>query len=214
MSKTSEESQQGTRNQIMEAAGNLFAAKGLEKTSTREITDAAGTNVASVNYHFGSKENLFKEVVRARARACQQDRMEVLEGCRAGGEDFAQTLRAFVRVHVGMITGTDGSGADVAIFFRELSNPGPGFDIILEEMIRPTHKVLVELFTENVPGMTEEKATLSIFSLMGQMMHVVRGGKIIPRLLERKLDEGLVDKICDHIVDYSLWGMCGKAAMK
>ena len=214
MNKTNEGNQQGTRNQIMEAAGKLFAANGLEKTSTREITDAAGTNVASVNYHFGSKENLFKEVVRDCARACQKDRMEVLAACRARGDDFAQTLRAFVRVHVGMITGTHGSGADVAIFFRELSNPGPGFDIILEEMIKPTHKVLTELFMANVPAMTKEKATLSIFSLMGQMMHVVRGGKIIPRLLEKELDEEFVDKICDHIVDYSLWGMCGKAATK
>ncbi len=47
-----------TKNKIMDAAETLFADQGFHATSTRQITSAAHVNLASVNYHFGSKEKL------------------------------------------------------------------------------------------------------------------------------------------------------------
>jgi AcrR family transcriptional regulator len=56
----------GTRERILNAAEKLFAARGFEGTSTRAIVAASGDTIGSVNYHFGSKEKLFHEVVRRR----------------------------------------------------------------------------------------------------------------------------------------------------
>ena len=53
-----------TKERIMDAAQTLFGAHGLEGTSLRAVTNAAGANLAAVNYHFGSKEELFRAVVR------------------------------------------------------------------------------------------------------------------------------------------------------
>lgn len=53
-----------TRQAIIEAAGELFAIRGLEGTSIREIVKAAGTALCSVNYHFENKEQLYVECVR------------------------------------------------------------------------------------------------------------------------------------------------------
>ncbi len=52
-----------TKNKILDAAENLFADKGFNGTSLREITGAAGVNLAAVNYHFGSKKELIKAVM-------------------------------------------------------------------------------------------------------------------------------------------------------
>jgi len=52
-----------TKNKILDAAEQLFADKGFNGTSLREITGAAGVNLAAVNYHFGSKKELIKAVM-------------------------------------------------------------------------------------------------------------------------------------------------------
>lgn len=53
-----------TENKIIMAANKLFTQKGYSATTTRDIAKEAGTNLALINYHFGSKENLYKKVVR------------------------------------------------------------------------------------------------------------------------------------------------------
>src|SRR5581483_1915887 len=60
------------RQRLLETAGQKFAEKGYDATNVREITEAAGMNVASVNYHFRSKEELYVEAVRHAAQACLQ----------------------------------------------------------------------------------------------------------------------------------------------
>jgi AcrR family transcriptional regulator len=68
-----------TREKIMEAATVLFADHGYEGTSVREIAKAADVNVASVNYYFNSKENLFLEIMKAGFVECSLEMKELLE---------------------------------------------------------------------------------------------------------------------------------------
>ncbi|MEJ2220434.1 MAG: TetR family transcriptional regulator, partial [Desulfobacterales bacterium] len=55
-----------TRERILDEAESLFALKGYDAVSVREITGAANCNLAAVNYHFGNKRNLYLEVFRSR----------------------------------------------------------------------------------------------------------------------------------------------------
>jgi AcrR family transcriptional regulator len=67
-----------TKDRILDAAEALFMEKGFEGTSLRELTAAAGVNLAAVNYHFGSKEELFEAVLRRRLDPMNQERVERL----------------------------------------------------------------------------------------------------------------------------------------
>lgn len=73
------------KQRIIDAAAEVFALKGFEATTVREITDAAGANVAAVNYHFGSKAGLLRAVLSTmlgplnQARAANLDRIEALQ---------------------------------------------------------------------------------------------------------------------------------------
>jgi AcrR family transcriptional regulator len=58
-------SDQDTKQKIVEASTYLFGVKGYDGTSTREIAQRAGVNIASLNYHFKSKQGLLKEVTAA-----------------------------------------------------------------------------------------------------------------------------------------------------
>src|ERR1700684_2138612 len=58
-----EEDRQGTREHLLEAAGHVFAQKGFERTTAKEICERAHTNTAAVNYYFGGIEALYAAVM-------------------------------------------------------------------------------------------------------------------------------------------------------
>lgn len=57
-----------TEEKIIRAANKLFTQKGYAATHTRDIAEEAGTNLALLNYYFGSKENLYKKVVQEKLK--------------------------------------------------------------------------------------------------------------------------------------------------
>jgi AcrR family transcriptional regulator len=71
-----------TRDKILDAAERLFARRGFYGVSIRDITAAAGVDVALVNYHFGRKLELFGAVLERRAAILNELRLERLEECR------------------------------------------------------------------------------------------------------------------------------------
>ena len=74
-----------TKSRILDAAEELFMEHGFEATSLRLITTAAGVNLAAVNYHFGSKEELFQAVLTRRLDPMNRDRLNLLTAYEAGG---------------------------------------------------------------------------------------------------------------------------------
>lgn len=76
------------REEILEAALEVVAAHGYRKASVREIADAAGLSPAGLLHYFGSKEELFVEILRARDEHDTQDHQ---------GEDFAQVFLDVLR---------------------------------------------------------------------------------------------------------------------
>ena len=58
--------------QILEVAETLFAEKGFDATSTRDIAKSAGVNVSMISYYFGSKEKLFEEIFKVRMKEMER----------------------------------------------------------------------------------------------------------------------------------------------
>ena len=86
-----------TREQIVDAAEVLFAENGYNGTSLRQITERAGANIAAVNYHFGSKENLLIEILDRVVVPINARRLVLLDHLeRQGTPDIRQVLEAFL----------------------------------------------------------------------------------------------------------------------
>ena len=68
-----------TKDRILSAAEELFAQHGFSGTSLRQVTGRADVNIAAVNYHFGSKENLVNEVFRRRMDEMSDHRLDALK---------------------------------------------------------------------------------------------------------------------------------------
>lgn len=91
-----------TREKILKSAWKLFAKNGFETVSVRDITQDAGVNLASVNYHFGSKDGLIQEIVVKALVPMNKQRVRLLKkaGDELGGVEKVQMnalIEAFVR---------------------------------------------------------------------------------------------------------------------
>jgi len=76
-SRHSEHAVLDTRDRLLDASEGLFASRGYAATSVRDITTEAGCNLAAINYHFGSKHNLYREVFRRRLATTRRARGRV-----------------------------------------------------------------------------------------------------------------------------------------
>jgi AcrR family transcriptional regulator len=87
-----------TKALVFAAAERLFAVHGFQKVSVRDITAEAGVNLASVNYHFGSKDALLLEIFRRRTAELNRDRARMLHEAtdrHDGKPPVREILRAF-----------------------------------------------------------------------------------------------------------------------
>lgn len=87
---------------IIDAAERLFAERGYDGASVRDIAKAAGAQIASVSFHHGSKEALFQRVVERRASELSQMRLDALAAAKARNETLTlkTVLSAFLRPYL------------------------------------------------------------------------------------------------------------------
>ncbi|MCC6442826.1 MAG: TetR family transcriptional regulator [Armatimonadetes bacterium] len=81
-----------TKERLLDAAERLFAERGVQETSVREITARAGANLAAVNYHFGSKDDLILAVIARRLGPLNEERLCLLDACEIPGSPLNLTL--------------------------------------------------------------------------------------------------------------------------
>ena len=108
-----------TKDRILGAAEELFALHGFAGTSLRQVTSQADVNIAAVNYHFGSKENLVNEVFRRRMDEMTAARLAQLEAARREHPgQLRPVLAAFVEPALAMAQDRQTGGAFVRVIAR------------------------------------------------------------------------------------------------
>lgn len=93
------EEAEGTRERLLAAAERLFAERGFSGVSLRLLTTEAGVNLASVGYHFGSKEGLIAAIFERRCQPMMDERRRRLAAC-AEGPDRPPLLEQIVEAFV------------------------------------------------------------------------------------------------------------------
>jgi len=200
-----------TRDRILDTAERLFAEHGFQAASVRDITAKAGVNVAAINYHFGGKEPLYREVIVRRLRALREQRIESI---RRAGEDRADLeglLRAFVTAFLDPVSDWERGRVLVQLMSREMMDKVLPADLCSSVLMAPVERALSDALRHRTPGLDETSARLSVHSLVGQLMHVVHMGRF-HGTLDVKQSVGLsFAALTDHIVRFSAAGIRGCA---
>jgi AcrR family transcriptional regulator len=190
-----------TKQRLLEAAEQVFADKGLEGASVREICTKAEANIAAVNYYFGDKNRLYSEAVRYAHRGCTEG---VPLPDWAPNTPPVQKLRDFIRVMVTRMM-TPQSPASLQLMMREMVHPSAACVEVVREYIQPMAQKLGGILTEVLPQMTERQRFLVAFSIVGQCLFYRNHSAIASLLVgEEEFRRYDVDLVADHITSFTL----------
>jgi AcrR family transcriptional regulator len=194
-----------TRQRLVEAAANLFANRGFEHVTVREICKASNANVAAVNYHFGDKAGLYRAVVM-RAIDVMRETNELSQ--RAGdGLSPEDQIRGFVRVFVGRLMGDSPTAWIHRLMAREMERPTDVLDLVMQQVLKPRIDYLCTVIGAIMRLRPDDQRVLRcVTSLQVQCLVAARP---IPKPIAKSFGPLAqdVDTMVDHIVEFSLGGM-------
>ena len=202
-----------TRQRLIDAAAKLFADKGFQNVTVREICKASTANVAAVNYHFGDKAGLYRAVVTFAMEVMR----ETNELSQRAGEGLSpeEQIRSFVRVFVSRLVG-DGPNTWIhRLMAREMEHPTEALDLVMTHIVKPRLEYLSSVAGQvmNLPA-DDVRVKRCIASLQMQCLMAARGK--VPPALEKTFGPAMrdIESSVNHIAEFSLGGMRAIAAGK
>ena len=190
--------------QILRAAGPVFAEKGFHKATVREICTAAGVNIAAINYHFGDKHQLYVKTVQAahdnRSTTVplpDLDRLVVPP----------EKLRAFVHTITARMAGIDEAPWQTQLLMREVLSPTEACRSLVEEYFRPMMSVLLDIIQEIVPAsVTASRRQQIAFSIVGQCVFYRAASDVVSLMVPKEdlKHNYSIEQLADHIADVAI----------
>ena len=165
------------RGRLIEAAMELFAEKGYEGTSVRDLAAAAGVNVAAVNYHFGSKDALYYQCLRAclaPAGAMRLRMQEYLETAQKAKTNKAAevALRFCIKTFLEELMHPGSKHSQ--LIMREQSTGSPQFEQVVREFFLPIGTIFQQLISMLAPGLSPQRMFMVISGIIGQCLHTYK----------------------------------------
>jgi TetR/AcrR family transcriptional regulator, regulator of cefoperazone and chloramphenicol sensitivity len=201
-----------TRDRLLKAAERLFAERGFKKVTVRDICRAARANVAAVNYHFGDKLGLYREVMQSAIDAMRDTSEEARDA--GQGQPADEKLRRFIAVFVRRVL-TPGNDTVHKLINREMNDPTPALDLLIEQGIRPRVEYLSGLIAEIVDCAPSDQRVLRCVAGVQSQILSYLPNPIAARLgFANKPTPGNLADIAEHIAEFSLAGIhaVGRAA--
>ncbi len=208
---TGEVLNQSVQERLLNAAEELFCEKGFEGTSIRDIAASAGCNIASVNYYFGGKQQLYEQVWKRHLIPMRDSRLKSIERISLNSEKkpaIEDLIQSFAESFMGSIAETQKVSNLNKLMVREYINKHLPADMFLEEVMMPTVTAMQKALVQAFPYLDEPKVPLVVFSLIGQLVHLGHV-RVMFDNSEDTLTRNLFnsDVIVNHIVKFTCAGI-------
>ena len=198
------------RQRILDAAANLLAENGYDRTSVRDITKLACCNVASVNYYFGGKDNLYLEVCRQRLTLLRQVRIEGINSVMNRSDrkvTIEELIRGFAEAFFKPLTDKNTGKTLMQLMWREMVEPHLPERMFLEEVVNPITRTFTGAMKKVCPKLSDNEILLSIESIIAQLIHVIMLQKFQTAHRPSDMPIPEISSYIDHIVEFSAAGI-------
>ena len=205
--------QKDTKKCILDAAERLFAREGFHSTSLRMLTREAGVNLAAVNYHFGSKEELIKAVIERRLLPLNELRTKRLQEVRERAQqenrlpDVRETLLAFFEPTFAFRRSKKGAQDFITLVSRSFSEPDDTVRTIFMGLVGRLFQLFYEVLCEALPKLPKETIYRRLhftMGAMGQALHMTGTCMLIPPGMKPQKDS---EELLEHFVNFIKSGM-------
>jgi AcrR family transcriptional regulator len=193
---------------LLDAAGQIFAEKGPEEATVREICGRAGVNIAAVNYYFRDKKALYVEAVKL--AHCTGGQLPQFEATPDAPSE--QLLEAFIRQMMGMMLDDVRPSWHLELMMREMARPTEACVELVRSFIGPMFETLKQIIRPLLPaGISPFDLNLHAFSIVAQCL-LYRYHRPVGRILVG--EEGYatlmdLDRLTRHITDFTLAALRG-----
>lgn len=191
---------QETCRKLIDAAGEVFAERGLHAATIKQITDRAGVNVAAINYHFRDKFELYAAVIR---HALSLTPVAPSEETMAGTPE--DRLRAHIANVIADLHAPTRPTWCATLLAHEFAQPTPALDGVIEELIRPRANHVNAIVRGILgPHASEEQVLRAALSIGAQCFLYIYQREIVRRLHPHLLRDDNPQALIDHITKFSL----------
>jgi AcrR family transcriptional regulator len=161
-----------TKERILSAAETLFARHGFAGASLRQVTAAANVNLAAVNYHFGSKDNLIEEVFRRRLDELNARRLDALAMALASGmPKLEDILGAFIRPALALSLDDSGGHAFMRVLARAYAEHDDRLRKFLSDNYGHVLREFAVAFARLLPHLDKEELYWRLDFITGALTH-------------------------------------------
>lgn len=198
-----------TRERLLAAAADVFAADGFRNARIQTICRRAGANIAAAHYHFGGKEGLYAAVFEyAEERATRDHPPDEL-----GGGPPAARLRAFIASFLARLLDPDRPAWFARLLAREMIDPTPALDRLVRRRMRANHQQLGDVIRALLgPGADPGTVNLCVLSVVSQCVFYRNSAPIVARLYPELEPAKELQRIADHVTRFSLAAIAGLGA--
>ncbi len=204
-----------TRTAILAAAERLYADRGFGDVTLRDIVAEANVNLAAVNYHFGSKDELIAELFVTRSIATNRERLNELKAAEENGGGRAgvdQILRALVGPPLRGCLGPNREGSTAARFMIRASIESvPPIRRIRNREIDHLRKFAAAM-RRAMPDRDEAELYWGLHFALAMAHHTIRERERLAKLSEGKCDLDDVAAIIERVVTVSVMALTGGEA--
>jgi AcrR family transcriptional regulator len=203
-----------TRASILEAAERLYAERGFADVTLRDIVAAANVNLAAVNYHFGSKDELIAELFVTRSLATNRERLNELKTAEARGSGRAEIeaiLRALVGPTLRGCLGPDNERSTAARFMIRASIESvPPIRRIKNREVDHLRKFAAAM-RRSLPDCSDADLYWGLHFALAMAHQTIRDSERLTKLSEGKCDLDDVEGIIERVVSASVMALTGYA---
>jgi TetR/AcrR family transcriptional regulator, regulator of cefoperazone and chloramphenicol sensitivity len=195
-----------TRERLLAAGERLFSEQGYKDVTIREICREARANVAAVNYHFGGKLSLYREVLQVAISAMRSATDAARQA--GAGQTADEKLRRYITLFLRRLI-APGQETIHKLIDREMNSPTPALDDLVEQGIRPRMEYLSGVIAEMMDcDPSDRRVLLSVMCVQSQSLMYARRNPIAERLGLGVVASGSeIDKAAWHIAEFSIGGI-------
>ena len=199
-----------TKDRLLDAAEELFSDRGIDATSLRAVTSAAGANLASVNYHFESKDGLVRSVFLRRLEPLNNERLELLDALEVAAAGSPIELEAILDAWV-MPALRMGQSPEGKRFKRLLgriySEPGDSLQTLLRELFGEILQRFSAAIGRTLPELSSEELMWRVHFMLGAMIHTVADQPSIRAFSGGLCDPSDIEGVRRRLIDFVSAGL-------